>query len=159
LEGNKADADITGEEFIKFSDAFWYIPPETRGRQPFLNSLYPPRRGRKAPEAKKEGHPAPFPEELIYRLIKFYSYRGNIVLDPFGGIGTVAAVAHRTGRHYVHLDLSKKYCEVTTKRVAAEMKQIRFDEVQTRKSEVAIAATSIAEIKPKYSTPKKSKRK
>ncbi|MGA2221992.1 MAG: site-specific DNA-methyltransferase [Verrucomicrobiia bacterium] len=127
LEGNKADADITGAEFIKFSDAFWQIPPETRGRQPFLKSLYPPRRGRKAPEAKAAGHPAPFPEELIYRLIKFYSYRGNVVLDPFGGIGTVAAVAHRTGRHFVHLDLSKKYCAVAADRVAAEMKQLRFE--------------------------------
>jgi DNA modification methylase len=159
LEGNKADADITGEEFIKYSDAFWQIAPETRGRQPFLRSLYPPRRGRKAPEQKENGHPAPFPEELIKRLIKFYSYRNNVVLDPFGGIGTVAAVGHRTGRHYVHIDLSKKYCSVAADRVAAEMKQIRFDEVQTRKSEVAIAATSIAEIKPKYPAPKKVRKK
>jgi DNA modification methylase len=137
LPGNKADADITSEEFIKYSDGFWQIPPETRGRQPFLKSLYPPRRkGRDSQETaerqaaeKTEGHPAPFPEELIYRLIKFYSYRGNIVLDPFGGIGTVAAVAHRTGRHYVHLDLSKKYCEIAAERVAAEMKQLRFEEI------------------------------
>jgi len=87
LEGDKADADITGEEFIKYSDAFWQIQPETRGRQPFLKSLYPPRRGRKVPQEKKNGHPAPFPEELIKRLIKFYSYRNNIVLDPFGVSG------------------------------------------------------------------------
>jgi DNA modification methylase len=125
LEGNKADADITGEEFIKYSDAFWRIQPETRGRQPFLKSLYPPRHGHKAPEGKKNGHPAPFPEELIKRLIKFYSYRGNVVLDPFGGTGTVAAVAQRYGRHFVHLDLSKKYCAVAVERVAAEMKQTR----------------------------------
>lgn len=61
LEGNKEDSDITAEEFIKYSDAFWAIQPETRGRQPFLKSLYPPRRGRKTPEEKVEGHPAPFP--------------------------------------------------------------------------------------------------
>ena len=109
-------ADITGEEFIKFSDGFWQITPETAGRQPFLKSLYPPRRGRKQPAAK-EGHPAPFPEELIYRLIKFYSYRGNVVLDPFGGTGTVAAVAHRTGRHFIHLDRSEKYCRVAETRL------------------------------------------
>ena len=135
LEGNKADADITGDEFIKFSDGFWQIRPETRGRQPFLNGLYPPRRkGRDAPEVaerqaakKDEGHPAPFPEELIYRLIKFYSYRGNVVLDPFGGTGTVATIAQRTGRHFVHLDLSKKYCEIAAERVAVEMKQLRFE--------------------------------
>ena len=80
LEGNKADADITSEEFIKFSDGFWKIAPETMGRLPFLDSLYSPRRkGRDAPEVaarqaaevQDEAHPAPFPEELIYRLIKF----------------------------------------------------------------------------------------
>ncbi len=120
LEGNKEDADISSEEFIKYSDAFWTIPPETRGRQPFLRSLYPPRRGRKAPEEKSEGHPAPFPEELIKRLIKFYSYRGNVIMDPFGGTGTVAAVAKRHGRHFVHMDISKKYSLIAAERVAAE---------------------------------------
>lgn len=139
LPGNKADADITSEEFIKFSDGFWQIPPETRGRQPFLESLYPPRRkGRDAPEVatqqiakKDEGHPAPFTEELIYRLIKFYSFRDNVVLDPFGGIGTVATVAERTGRHYVHLDLSPKYCAISAQRVAAEMRQMRLEKIDT----------------------------
>jgi DNA modification methylase len=127
LEGNKADADITSEEFIKYSDAFWPIQPETRRRQPFLNSLYPPPNGRKAPVQKEEGHPAPFPEELIKRLIKFYSYRGNIVLDPFGGTGTVAAIARRYGREYVHLDLSKKYCSIAADRVRAETQQPMLD--------------------------------
>ena len=117
LPGDKANADITGEEFIAFSDGFWPISPEKRGRQPFLDGLYPSRRGRKNPKKKKEGHPAPFPEELIYRLVKFYSWRGNVVLDPFGGTGTVAGVAARTGRHYVHLDLSKKYCEIAAARL------------------------------------------
>ncbi|HVM62759.1 MAG TPA: site-specific DNA-methyltransferase [Verrucomicrobiae bacterium] len=118
LEGNKECADIAGDEFIKFSDGFWPIAPETQGRQPFLKSLYPPRRGRKSPKAKSNGHPAPFPEELIYRLIKFYSYRGNVVLDPFGGTGTVAVVAKKTGRHFIHVDVSKKYCEIAAKRLA-----------------------------------------
>ena len=121
LPGNKADADITSKEFIKFSDGFWEIHPETRGRQPFLNSLYPPKHSKKSADRKQktEGHPAPFPEELIYRLIKFFSYRGNVILDPFGGTGTVATVAARTGRHYIHLDRSKKYCAIAAERVAA----------------------------------------
>ena len=155
LEGDKANADITGEEFIKFSDAFWQISPETRGRQPFLQSLYPPRRGRKTPEQKDEGHPAPFPEELIYRLIKFYSYRGNVILDPFGGTGTVATVAARTGRHYVHLDLSQKYCSVAAERVGAELKQMQLDELAASTPPVAM----VAETKAKYAAGKKAKRK
>jgi DNA modification methylase len=159
LEGDKANADITGKEFIKYSDAFWPIQPETRGRQPFLKSLYPPRRGRKAPEQKQEGHPAPFPEELIYRLIKFYSYKGNVVLDPFGGTGTVAAVAARTGRHFVHLDLSQKYCSVAAERVAAELRQMRLDETTASKPESVPAQTMVAEPKKRYAPRKKAKRK
>ena len=118
LEGDKTDADITGEEFIKISDGFWQITPETRGRQPFLKSLYPPKSGRKQPEPKAASHPAPFPEELIYRLIKFYSFRGNVVLDPFGGTGTVAVVAKKTGRHFIHVDTSKMYYQIATTRLA-----------------------------------------
>jgi DNA modification methylase len=118
LEGDKPHADITGEEFIKFSDGFWQITPETRGRQPFLKSLYPPKPGGKQPETKVASHPAPFPEELIYRLTKFYSFRGNIVLDPFGGTGTVAVVAKKTGRHFIHIDVSEKYCQIAMKRLA-----------------------------------------
>lgn len=95
LEGNPEDADITSEEFIDFSDGFWYIPPETQ----------------------RNGHPAPFPEELIYRLIKYYTYRRNIVLDMFGGTGTVALVAHKTGRQFLHIDISEEYNEIARKRL------------------------------------------
>ena len=50
------------------------------------------------------------------------------MLDPFGGTGTVALVAQETGRHFIHIDLSKKYCAVTAERLAAERKQLRLDE-------------------------------
>jgi len=97
LPGDPALVDIDSREFQKFSDGFWQIPPER----------------------KRAGHPAPFPEELIERLVKFYSYRGNVVLDMFGGTGTVAAVARRLGRHYIHIDSSEEYCAAAAARVAA----------------------------------------
>jgi len=37
---------------------------------------------------KKFGPPAMFPEELAYRVIKLFSYKGDIVLDPFNGVAT-----------------------------------------------------------------------
>jgi hypothetical protein len=43
-----------------------------------------------------------------------------VVLDPFGGTGTVAAIAKRFGRHFVHMDISKKYSSIAAERVAAE---------------------------------------
>ena len=95
LDGDKKDRDITNDEFLRFSDGFWYIPPESQRR----------------------GHPTPFPELLIYRLIKFYTYRGNVVLDMFGGTGTVAEVAQKTGRHFIHIDISQKYCQIAEQRL------------------------------------------
>lgn len=95
LDGSVNNADITKEEFMKFSDGMWYIPPETQ----------------------RNGHPAPFPEELIYRLVKFYSYKGNNVLDMFGGTGTVAVVSTKTNRNFIHIDVSKDYCNVAEERI------------------------------------------
>jgi DNA modification methylase len=95
LEGDRGNIDISGPEFQLFSDGFWSIRPEQR----------------------RHGHPAPFPEPLIERLIKFYSYRGNVVLDMFGGTGTVAAVARANGRHFYHIDASAEYCAQALERV------------------------------------------
>lgn len=97
LPGSRDAIDITGSEFQTFSDGFWHIPPERN----------------------RKGHPAPFPEELIQRLVKFYSYRANTVLDMFGGTGTVAAVARALGRHYIHIDASLEYCEQALDRIRA----------------------------------------
>ncbi|HTT16671.1 MAG TPA: site-specific DNA-methyltransferase [Thermoplasmata archaeon] len=95
LDGDRRLADIDAKEFERFSDGFWAIPPERH----------------------RQGHPAPFPEELIERLVKFYSYRSNVVLDMFGGTGTVAAVARRLGRHYLHIDASPEYCRLASERI------------------------------------------
>lgn len=57
----------------------------------------------------------PFPEALVYRLIKFYSYQENIVLDPFGGSGTVAVVAIKTNRNFVYIDKSLNYTKLALK--------------------------------------------
>lgn len=62
-------------------------------------------------------HPCPFPEELAYRLIRLFSYTGDLVLDPFAGIGTTLKVAHATGRNYVGYELKQEYIDVANKRV------------------------------------------
>jgi DNA modification methylase len=93
LEGDKSKIDITKEEFLEFSNSFWSIKPQTQPK----------------------GHPVPFPEALVYRLIKFYSYQENIVLDPFGGSGTVAVVAIKTNRNFVYIDKSLNYTKLALK--------------------------------------------
>jgi CheY-like chemotaxis protein len=44
---------------------------------------------------------------------------GGPQLDPFGGTGTVAVVAKRTGRHFIHIDVSQKYCQIAAQRLEA----------------------------------------
>jgi len=63
--------------------------------------------------ARAVGHPAPFPEELPRRLIKLYSYPGDVVADPFVGSGTTAVVAARLGRRPLAADRSPSYVAMT----------------------------------------------
>jgi site-specific DNA-methyltransferase (adenine-specific) len=62
-------------------------------------------------------HPCPFPEEIPYRLIQLYSFKGNTVLDPFLGSGTTALVANTLGRKFIGYELLDKFIEVTKERL------------------------------------------
>jgi site-specific DNA-methyltransferase (adenine-specific) len=62
-------------------------------------------------------HPAPFPEEIPYRLISLYSYPGDIVLDPFAGSGQVLKVAKALGRDYLGYEIFPQYLELAEHRL------------------------------------------
>ncbi len=66
------------------------------------------------------GHPAPFPVELPYRLIQLYTFRGDVVLDPFCGSGTTCIAALRTNRHFIGVDNSEEYVGLARKRILEE---------------------------------------
>ena len=95
--GNASDIDITGDEFKKWVYAKWSIAPERN--------------------MKEYDHPAMFPKELAYRLLKLLSYKNDIVLDPFNGAGTTTACAIELCRKYIGIDISKKYCRTAEKRI------------------------------------------
>jgi site-specific DNA-methyltransferase (adenine-specific) len=59
--------------------------------------------------AKKVGHPAPFPIELPYRLIQLYTYKGDIILDPFMGSGSTAIAALKSDRKFIGYDIDPEY--------------------------------------------------
>jgi len=63
-------------------------------------------------------HPAPFPEELIERVIS--STTAKIVLDPFMGSGTTAVVARKLQRSFIGIDISSDYCTMAQKRLEGE---------------------------------------
>jgi len=91
-------SDLTKEEFESWTMSHWFIQPETR---------------------KLGGHDVPFPEKLAKRVIKLYSYPGDVVLDVFSGTGTTSKVAHVLGRKYIGIDNHLESVEYSRRRIKA----------------------------------------
>lgn len=67
--------------------------------------------------ASTKNHPAPYPEELAYRLIRMFSFTRDTVLDPFGGTGTTTVAAIRANRNSLCNEIDPEYFEKMSKRV------------------------------------------
>ena len=79
------------------------------------------------PSAGRNGHPAPFSEELVQKCIELSSNEGDIVLDPFIGSGTTAVVAYRTKRRFIGIDLVKKYLRSAQKYLKANFPKLKIN--------------------------------
>jgi len=95
--GRRENIDITADEFKEWVIGRWTFPPETR--------------------MKDYDHPAMFPEELPRRLMKLFSYRNDIVLDPFNGAGTTTLVAWKLERRFIGIDISEQYSDRAMERL------------------------------------------
>ena len=76
-------------------------------------------------QEQRNDHPAPFPVELIDRIIS--STTAQIVLDPFMGSGTTAVVAAGLGRNFIGIEKSAKYCESAMERLEKNKKNPEVD--------------------------------
>lgn len=108
-QGLPSEVSLFRDEFMEATTDIWEIAPE---------------------RASRVGHPAPFPVELPERLIHLYTYRGDLVVDPFMGSGTTAVAAMATGRHYAGYDTDPDYVAAARDRVAAE--RARLEAVAAR---------------------------
>ena len=63
-------------------------------------------------------HPAAFPPELARKVIEYYSFKGDVVLDPFAGSGTVGAVASALDRRFALFEINPDYIEMIRNEVA-----------------------------------------
>ena len=97
--GLPSESTIDADEFMAATLDVWDIPPES---------------------ARRVSHPAPFPVELPERLIRLYTYRGDLVLDPFLGSGSTLVAAARLGRRFVGYDLDPTYVDIARLRVRDE---------------------------------------
>jgi len=69
-------------------------------------------------------HPAPYPEELAYRLVRMFSFTGDTVLDPFMGLGTTMLAANRCGRNGIGVEIDESYLAKAKARLAAENQEL-----------------------------------
>lgn len=93
LEG--VETDLNYREFFKWSNSIWFIRPEY-----------------------VRDHPAPFPEELAYRLIKMFSFIGQNVLDPFSGSGTTLKVCKKLGRIGTGIEINPEFVKMAERALA-----------------------------------------
>jgi len=83
------------------------------------------------PGASNKHHPAPFPVELADRLIRMFSFSGDVVFDPFCGTGTAMIAAMKSGRSSVGVEIDPEYCKTAIKRLQQEGQSF-FDQVKIK---------------------------
>ena len=133
--GSPENADITDEEFKSWVVAKWSLGPERR--------------------MKQYNHPAMFPEDLVERCLKLFSFKGDIILDPFNGAGTSTIVAARTGRKYLGIDISPDYCNTAHERLAETENRDDFKLKERKKGNMKISNTSSSVYKHRREKPSK----
>ncbi len=109
-QGHPHESTLSADDFMEATLDVWKIAPES---------------------ARRVQHPAPFPLELPRRLIDLYTYRGDVVLDPFMGSGTTLVAAERTERRGIGFDLDPAYAEIARARLESERARPRIRLVES----------------------------
>jgi site-specific DNA-methyltransferase (adenine-specific) len=95
-DSDEAINTIERDDFLEWTKSVWSFP---------------------AVSARQIGHPAPFPEELPRRLIELYTFKHDVVLDPFAGSGTTCLAAKRASRHFIGYETEPEYHELALRRL------------------------------------------
>jgi site-specific DNA-methyltransferase (adenine-specific) len=98
-DGLPFESSVGADDFMALTLDVWDVPPES---------------------AVRVQHPAPFPVELPQRLMELYTYRGDLVVDPFCGSGSTLVAAARSGRDAVGYDLDPAYVKIALARLEGE---------------------------------------
>lgn len=101
--------NLTGKEWLQNSFSIW-------------------RDVNKTSEERQLKHPAMFPEQLAEKLINIYTKdNGEVILDPFLGIGSTLRAAYKLGRQGIGVDLNSEYCEISKRRVKESQMELFED--------------------------------
>ena len=74
----------------------------------------------------RNGHPAPFPVSLAERLIRLFSFAGDVVLDPFAGTGSTSVAALEAGRNSIANEIEPTYLALAASRLREAANQMQF---------------------------------
>ena len=90
----KEESKLSQDEWVNFTKQIWDIPVPNKSDSAFGK------------------HSALMPEQIPYRLIKMFSFVGDLVLDPFAGSGTTLKVAKELKRNFVGYEIYEHYKSV-----------------------------------------------
>ena len=88
------------------------------------------------PGSSLEKDIAAFPEELPYRAIKLFSYKDEVILDPFAGSGTTMKKARELGRNSIGIEIKKSLAPIIKKKLGFDNGQDSFLENKNDKFEI-----------------------
>lgn len=95
----RGQSKLSEREWVKYTKQIWNIPTVNRGDSAFGE------------------HSAIMPEEIVKRCVKLFTFKGDIVLDPFTGSGTTLKVAKNMGRNFIGYEISKGYRKIINKKL------------------------------------------
>lgn len=95
--------DLTGKEWIKFTKSWIIVHPKTRGKNVVK-------------------HPAKYPEELVDEFITFFTKKGDIVFDPFLGVGSTIVSAETNDRKGIGIEINEDFANISKSRVSDSAK-------------------------------------
>lgn len=105
-ESQRESSKLTKEEHQEWFQQIWNLPGEST-----------------------RNHPAPYPPELAYRLVRMFSFSGDTVLDPFMGTGTTLLAAARCGRNSIGVEIEPTFVQMAAKRLELELSSL-FESIQ-----------------------------
>lgn len=128
-QGLPWETTVRTDDFMALTLDLWSIPTES---------------------ARRVGHPAPFPVELPEKLIELYTFKNDLVLDPFMGSGSTLVAAAGLGRRYVGYDTDETYVDIARRRVsealtAAAAESAMPEDFRSSASQEGRSATKLAE--------------
>jgi len=113
--------------------------------------------------ASTKKHPAPFPLQLAYRLVRMFSFWGDTVLDPFCGTGTTMVAAMKADRNSIGIEVDAGYCRMAARRLHEQVQplvapaRLRFSTVARTSAEGLMVRESETLYKAAHRKPRNAR--